>query len=140
MIGFTKKCYSGDWTYDQCFKHQMGNGGLVAYLGTSDILTVEERIKNGDEDAKFYFETMIYQIAKDIGGIATTMNGDVKRVILTGEIAHSKMLTDLVTERVEFIAPVEVVPGAVEMQALVDGVGRVIRGEEALNDYNDAND
>lgn len=140
MIGFTKKCYSGDWTYDECFKHQMGNGGLVAYLGTSDILEIEKRIGNGDEKAKFYFEAMIYQIAKDIGRIATTMFGDVDRIILTGEIAHSKMLTSLVTERVEFIAPVEVVPGAVEMQALVEGVSRVINGEEKLNDYNDAND
>lgn len=135
MIGFTKMCFSGKWTLETCIKRQMGQGGLVAYLGTSDILEIEKRIEQGDKEAKFYFEAMVYQIAKDIGGIATVMNGDVDRVILTGEIAHSKRLTDGLTRRVNFIAPVEIVPGAVEMEALVAGVLRILKKEEALNDY-----
>lgn len=115
MIAFTKKCFSGEWDYDAAFKRQMGGGGLVAYLGTSDIQEVERRIDAGDEKADFYFNAMIYQIAKDIGGMATVMNGQVDRVILTGEIARSARLVERLRARVEFIAPVEVVPGAVEM-------------------------
>lgn len=135
MVAFTQGCFSGKWTYDEIFKRQMGGGGLVAYLGTSDILEIERRIESGDEKAKFYFEAMIYQIAKDIGAVATTMNGKVDRVILTGEIAHSTRLTDGLKERVAFIAPVEVVPGTFEMEALVAGVLRILRGEEAPRDY-----
>lgn len=135
MVAFTKKCFSGEWDLTSCMKRQMGNGGLVAYLGTSDILEVEKRIENGDKEAEFYFEAMIFQIAKDIGGMATVMNGDVDRVILTGEIAHSRRLTDSLTKRVQFIAPVEVVPGAVEIKALVEGVLRMLRGEEPVKDY-----
>ncbi len=135
MIGFTKMCFSGKWTLESCIKRQMGGGGLVAYLGTSDILEVDKRIENGDREAEFYFEAMIYQIAKDIGGMATVMNGNVDRVILTGEIAHSKRLTDSLTKRVNFIAPVEIVPGAVEMKALVEGVLRMLRNEEPIKDY-----
>ena len=125
MVAFTKKCFSGDWDYDTAFKRQMGGGGLVAYLGTSDVQEVERRIDAGDKDADFYFDAMIYQIAKDIGGMATVMNGQVDRVILTGEIARSQRLVERLRRRVEFIAPVEVVPGAVEMDALVAGAGDV---------------
>ena len=135
MIAFTKKCFSGEWDYDAAFKRQMGGGGLVAYLGTSDIQEVERRIDAGDEKADFYFNAMIYQIAKDIGGMATVMNGQVDRVILTGEIARSARLVERLKARVEFIAPVEVGPGAVEMQALVDGTLRMLRGEELVRDY-----
>lgn len=135
MVAFTKKCFSGDWDYDTAFKRQMGGGGLVAYLGTSDVQEVERRIDAGDKDADFYFDAMIYQIAKDIGGMATVMNGAVDRVILTGEIARSQRLVERLRRRVEFIAPVEVVPGAVEMDALVAGALRMLRGQEEIRDY-----
>ena len=135
MIAFTKKCFSGEWDYDTAFKRQMGKGGLVAYLGTSDILEVERRIDSGDKEADFYFDAMIFQIAKDIGGMATVMYGEVDKIILTGEIAYSKRLIERLTKRVQFIAPVEVVPGAVEMQALVEGTLRMLRGEEPVKDY-----
>jgi butyrate kinase len=135
MVAFTKKCFSGEWNLTACMKRQMGGGGLVAYLGTSDILEVERRIESGDQEAEFYFGAMIYQIAKDIGGMAAVMDGQVDRIILTGEIAHSKRLTDGLTKRVKFIAPVEVVPGAVEMKALVEGTLRMLQGEEPIKDY-----
>lgn len=135
MVAFTKKCFSGEWDLTACMKRQMGGGGLVAYLGTSDILEVEKRIESGDREAEFYFGAMVYQIAKDIGGMATAMDGQVDRIILTGEIAHSKRLTDGLTKRVKFIAPVEIVPGAVEMKALVEGTLRMLRGEEPIKDY-----
>lgn len=135
MVAFTKKCFSGDWDYDTAFKRQMGGGGLVAYLGTSDVQEVERRIDAGDKDADFYFDAMIYQIAKDIGGMATVMNGQVDRVILTGEIARSQRLVERLRRRVEFIAPVEVVPGAAEMDALVAGALRMLRGQEEIRDY-----
>ncbi|MDD4583023.1 MAG: butyrate kinase [Eubacteriales bacterium] len=135
MIAFTKKCFSGEWDYNTAFKRQMGNGGLVAYLGTSDILEVERRIDRGDKEADFYFDAMIFQIAKDIGGMATVMYGEVDKIILTGEIAYSKLLVERLTKRVQFIASVEVVPGAVEMQALVEGTLRMLRGEEPIKNY-----
>ena len=139
MVAFTKKCYSGDWDFDTAFKRQMGGGGLMAYIGTDDILEVERRIDAGDEEADFYFNAMIYQIAKDIGGMAVVVNGDVDRVILTGEIAHSERLISRLTERVQFIAPVEVVPGTYEMEGLVAGALRMLRGEEPIKDYDTEN-
>lgn len=135
MIAFTKACFSGKWTYDELYNRQMGNGGLMAYLGTSDIPEIERRIEAGDKKAEFYFNCMIYWIAKDIGAMASTMSGHVDRVVLTGEIAYSKRLTETLAERVKYIAPVEIVPGAHEMEGLALGTQRILAGEEEARDY-----
>ena len=135
MIGFTKKCFSGDWDFDSAYKRQMGGGGLQAYIGTSDMMEVDRRIDAGDQEADFYLNAMIYQIAKDIGGMAVVTDGDVDRIIFTGEIAHSKRVVERLSKRVRFIAPVEVVPGTFEMEGLVNGALRMIRGEEPIRDY-----
>ena len=135
MIAFTKACFSGKYTLEEMMKKQMGQGGLVAYLGTSDIQEVERRIEAGDSSAELYFEGMIYQIAKDIGAMAAAMSGAVDCVVLTGEIARSRRLTDSLARRVRFIAPVELVPGTYEMEALTLGTLRILRGQEAARDY-----
>ena len=63
-------------------------------------------IDNGDEYAKLVFETMAYQIAKEVGALATTVNGRVDAIALTGGIVYSKRMADWITDRVSFIAPV----------------------------------
>jgi butyrate kinase len=78
---------------------------------------------------------MIYQIAKEIGAMATTLNGEVDCIVLTGGIANSKRLTDSITEKVKFIAPVLIFPGEDEMEALTLGALRVISGEEKAKEY-----
>ena len=92
-------------------------------------------IDDGDEFAKVVFDAMVLQLAKNIGAISTVVSGKVDRIILTGGIAHNSRFTDEVTRRVEFIAPVEVIPGSFEMEALAGGVDRVLKGEEEARVY-----
>lgn len=113
----------------------VGNGGLFAYLGTRDALTVESRIDRGDEKAKEIYEAMAYQISKDIGAMAAVLQGGVGGIVLTGGLARSKLLTRWIRERVDFIAPVYLVPGEDEMTALAEGGLRVQRGEEKILHY-----
>ncbi|WIF95487.1 butyrate kinase [Caminicella sporogenes] len=130
-----KMCFSGKYTFAEIKKKMRGKGGLVAYLGTNDAREVEKMIKEGNEKAKLIYEAMGYQIAKEIGAMATVLCGDVDAIVLTGGIAHSKMLTDYVKEMVEFIAPVILKPGEDEMWALNQGVLRVFSGEEKVKIY-----
>ena len=58
------------------------------------------------------------------------MSGNVDYIVLTGGISYSQYITKAVTERVQFIAPVEIVPGEREMEALAKGALRVLTGEE----------
>lgn len=123
-------CFSGQYSHREMKKLMRGQGGLVAYLGTNSAVEAERRIAAGDSEAKLVYEAMAYQIAKDIGSMAACLSFEVDRVILTGGIAHSQMLTGMVAPRVERIAPVEIVPGSFEMEALAAGVHRVLCGQE----------
>ena len=114
--------------------------GLYGYLGTSNCIEVEQRIADGDEKAKRVYEAMAYQVSKDICGMCAILCGKVDAVVLTGGIAHSKLFTGWIEERVKFIAPVIRMAGAFEIEALAGGVTRVLNGEEAVNDYNAVKD
>lgn len=128
-------CYSQKYDRTNMHKKLRGSGGLKAYLGTHDAREVESRINNGDNYAKLVYEAMAYQVAKGIGEMATVVDGKVDFIILTGGIAYSKMLTDWIVKKVEFIAPIEIMPGENEMESLALGTLRVLRGEESARKY-----
>ena len=128
-------CFSGEHTYDTLFRRLTRQGGLLAHLGTNDAVEVERRIAEGDEHAHLIYEAMAYQIAKEIGLMATVLKGEVEAIVLTGGLAHSSMLVRWIRDRVQWIAPVMVYPGQDEMLAMVQGVLRVLRGEEEAKEY-----
>jgi butyrate kinase len=74
---------------------------------------------------------MIYQIGKEAGAMAAVLEGKVDAVLLTGGMAHSERAVERLRSYVEWIAPVSVFPGEDELQALAEGVFRVLDGEEA---------
>ena len=110
-------------------------GGLLAYAGTNNLQEVEERARSGHSESVLLLEAMAYQVAKEIGAGATVLKGKVDAVILTGGMSFSEWFTSLIRERVAFIAPVAVVPGDKELEALVEGVLRVHTGEELARVY-----
>ncbi len=130
-----KMCFSGEYTYGEIKNKMRGKGGLVAYLGTNDGREVEKMINGGDEEAKLVFEAMGYQIGKEIGAMATVLNGNIDGIILTGGIAYSKFITDYVKEMVRFIAPIIMKPGEDEMWALNEGVYRIFSEQEKSKIY-----
>ncbi|MCX7970443.1 MAG: butyrate kinase [Negativicutes bacterium] len=112
-----------------------GRGGLVAHLGTNDVRMVEQMINDGNERARLVFEAMVYNISKYVAFGAIPFKGKVDNIILTGGIAHSRMLTDMLTDYVSWIAPVVIMPGENELQALVEGAMRVLEGQEQAREY-----
>ncbi|GAK61029.1 probable butyrate kinase 1 [Candidatus Vecturithrix granuli] len=134
-IALAELCYSGKFTQREMIKHLRGKGGLIAYLNTNKAVDVQKMIAQGNEEARLIFEAMAYQIAKGIGELATVVKGRVDRIVLTGGVACSEMITTWVKERVEFIAPVEILPGENELESLALGALRVLQGEEQAYDY-----
>ena len=126
---------SGKYTYDELFVLISRRGGLLAHLGTNDAKEVERRIEAGDEHAELIYRAMAYQIAKEIGLMATVLLGDVQAIVLTGGLAYSTLLVPWIRERVEWIAPLIVLPGHEEMLAMTQGALRVLRGQEAAKEY-----
>ena len=128
-------CFSGDYTKADMVKKVRGKGGLFAHLGTSDCRVIEKMIKDGDQHADLVFQAQAYQIAKGIGNLLPVFKTNVDSVILTGGIAYSEMLTGMVKEYIEPLAPVVVLPGEHEMEALALGAYRILRGEEEAKNY-----
>lgn len=127
--------FSGKFTYKELKKKIIGEAGLVAYLGTNDGREVNRRIDEGDKEAELILKAMAYQIAKEIGAMSVALNGKIDAIILTGGLAHNKKLMTWISDRIGFIAPVEVVPGEDELLALYEGAVRVLRGEEKAKIY-----
>lgn len=130
-----RMCFSEKYSEAFIKKRLKGNGGVVAYLNTNDMRDVVKMMEAGDEKAKLIFDAMIYQVAKEIGSMATVVSGRVDAILLTGGIAYSKLITDAIVKRVGFIAPVHIYPGEDEMSALTLGGLRVERGEEEAKTY-----
>ncbi len=129
-------CFSGKRTHAEIKRMIKGAGGIVAYLGTNDMVLVENEIKKGNSRFELVYEAMAYQISKEIAGLSAVFEGNVDAIVLTGGIAYDKKFIGWITRRVEFIADVLVYPGEMEMEALALGALRVLRGEEQVKEYN----
>ncbi len=128
-------CMSEKYTNDEIKKMVVGKGGLVSYFNTNDARDVEKIINAGSEKYKLVYEAMAYQIAEEVGKRATNLKGKIDAIILTGGLAHSKMLTGWIKDRVDFMAETIIYPGESELEALAQGGLRVLRGEERAKHY-----
>jgi butyrate kinase len=127
-----KVCTMGNHTERQLDRMVFGEGGLFAYLGTRDLTEVERRIDAGDTKAATVYEAMIYQVAKETGAMAAVLEGRVDAVLLTGGMAFSERLVAKLRKYIEWIAPITVYPGEDELEAIAEGVFRVLNGEEQV--------
>ncbi|WP_142827862.1 butyrate kinase [Planococcus soli] len=128
-------CFSGQYSRHDIMKKLVRQGGLFAYLETNDVVKVERRISKGDKRAELIYQAMAYQVAREIGAASAVLKGRVDAIILTGGLAHGKGFVEAITERVSWIADVEIQPGENELQALAEGAARVLNGEEQAKTY-----
>jgi butyrate kinase len=128
-------CYSGKYGRDELKRRLTRESGLAAHLGSPDAVEAERRAEAGDEAARSALEALSYQVAKHVAAMAAVLGGKVDAVVLTGGLARSRLVTDLVRERVAFLANVLVYPGEDEMRALCEGAERVLSGAEKARVY-----
>lgn len=132
---FAELCFSGEYRLAEVKKMLVGRGGMVALLGTNSAKEAARRAAKGDERARQVLDAMSYQIGKSVGAAAAVLRGDVDAILLTGGIAHNAVVTDYISGMVSFIAPVEVIPGEDELEALASNALRLLRGETEASDY-----
>lgn len=129
-------CFSGNYqSADDVHRIMRGGGGLMSYLGTADVLEVEEKCTDGDKFAQLIYQAMEYQTAKSIASLAPVVNGAVDFIVLTGAIAKSEKFISALKQRISFLAPVHVVPGDHEMEALHQGALEIIRDPSCVKTY-----
>ena len=112
-----------------------GWGGVLSYLGVSDMRDVVAMMNQGDKQAELILDAMVYQIAKEIGALATVFSGRVDAILLTGGIAQNPTVMGRLIPRIEFIAPVKKYPGEDELGALAAAGMAVVSGRRPAQEY-----
>ena len=124
-------CFDGKYTQSEIRKLLVGNGGLIAHLGTNDELIAEKKATDGDQHAKLVLHAMAYNVGKEIGAMLAVLKGEADAVILTGGIAHSQLIVEYIKSMISPMVKVAVYPGEDEMEALAMSGLRVLRGEKS---------
>ena len=111
------------------------SGGFVDFFGTSNSDTIHELVEKGDRKATLVWNTMIYQICKQIGEMAVVLCGKVDGILLTGGLVRFADIVAFIEKHCGFIAPVSAYPGEMEQEALGLSALKVLRGECAALTY-----
>jgi butyrate kinase len=126
-------CFSGKYTKKEISEMINGRGGLVAYLGESDVLTVKEMAKT-NPDAALCLEGMLYQTCKEAGALAAALRGRVDAILVTGGMAYGEDLVRYIADRLSFVADIKAYPGENEMESLALGALAALREPSLLQE------
>jgi butyrate kinase len=128
-------CFSGVYKEEELLKMITEGGGYAAYLGTSNISEIDKRMMSGDETAIFYSSALAYQVAKEIGAMATVLEMNVDAILLSGNIFNSARFIKNVTTRVSKIADVMLYPSVNNFEALMMTGLSIINGDAEIMEY-----
>ena len=85
-------CFSNKYTEKEIKSLINKSGGIMAWLGTTDMRDVGEMIKSGNKKSKVVYDAMIYQIAKQVGAMYVALKCNCSAIILTGGISNDPYL------------------------------------------------
>ncbi len=128
-------CFSGKYSHKEIRAMLSGKGGLVSLTGTNSVKALVEQAQQGDTESKLAIDLMIYTTIKNIGQMATVLKGDIDAIVLTGGIAHSKYITDAISDSCRFLAPIAIYAGENELEALAMNALRLLRGQTDAKIY-----
>jgi butyrate kinase len=128
-------CFSGKFTEAEVRAMITGKGGLMAHLGTNQAHIATQWAIEGNEHARLILHAMAYQVAKTIGGAIVVLKGNVDGIILTGGMAHNKLVVGYIREYIDFLGKVTIYPGEDEMEALAMNALEVLRGDRLCKKY-----
>ena len=83
-------------------------GGFVSLFGTADSDVIHEKVESGDPKASLVWNTMIYQICKQIGEMSAVLCGKVDGILLTGGLMRFDDILAGIQKRCGWIAPISV--------------------------------
>ena len=114
-----------------------GKGGMMALLGTSNGMEIEEMMKEekGSGPATTAVKAMAYGLAKSAAALIPALGELPDAIIVTGGFAHSKTFTDILDGYLKPFGGVVVMPGEREMDALANGGLRILTGQEKAKKY-----
>ena len=128
-------CFNGKYSHDEIKSMLTGKGGMVAYLGTNSFKDICKMAESGDAKADIIVKAVSYQVAKEIGAMASVLCGKVDAIILTGGMAYHEPTMNNIKSMVEYISEVVVYPGEDEMKALAFNALLALDGKLDIKTY-----
>ena len=128
-------CFSGEYTKEEIIKMLSGKGGVFSHLGTTDMIEVDKRMKDGDEKARLVVDSMFYHVAKAIAEKGAVLCGKIDAIIITGGIAYWDYAVESLKKRISWMAPVHIYPGEDEMSALAANAAAALNEEVEVLKY-----
>lgn len=109
-------------------------GGFLALTGSKDLRDLETRLLS-ETDVQTVAAAFVHQVCKALGEQTGALSARPDALVITGGIARWDELVDRIERRVAWIAPVLVIPGELELEALAEGAGRVLLGLEQAREW-----
>lgn len=114
--------------------HLYGGGGFVSLTGTSNLKDLEARMVS-DPAVQAAAAAFVHQVCKGLGEQTGALTGRPDALVITGGIARWDELVDRIERRMAWIAPVLIIPGEQELEALAEGAGRVLLGLDVAREW-----
>ncbi|WP_034384541.1 butyrate kinase [Deinococcus sp. YIM 77859] len=108
--------------------------GFLALTGSANLKELEAR-EATDPAVQAATTAFVHQACKAIGEQCGALPARPDALALTGGAARWEAVVDRIERRLSWIAPVIIVPGELELEALAEGAGRVLLGLEPPRDW-----
>lgn len=128
-------CFRSGMTEKEVKRKVLGKGGAVAFFGTNDLRELERRAAAGDTEVDTWLNAFGLNVAKYIASLATTVDGRIDVILLTGGIAKDSRIVSDIRRRTAFIAPVEVYAGENELDSLAENGYIILGGGAKIHRY-----
>ncbi|NOQ27801.1 MAG: butyrate kinase [Bacteroidales bacterium] len=128
-----KLCYNKP--ENEVIKLLTQNSGFKAYLGTEDVREVLKMVESGNKKAELIYNAFIYQISKNIGAYYAASKCKAHGIVVTGGIAFSDKVINDLKEYIGSLTEFYTYPGENELEALAEGIFRVIDKHEDALEY-----
>jgi butyrate kinase len=135
VAGVYELAFSGQYSLEQVRKLNHGFGGLVSYLNTNDAEEVSDMISEGHVLAKRVLKAMVYQIAKEIGGLYAVTRNNLDAIIITGGLAYNQDVLQPLLEYLDHLGEIVVYPGEDELEALNGNLVSLTNGKIEISEY-----
>ncbi|EHM10649.1 butyrate kinase [Thermanaerovibrio velox DSM 12556] len=123
-----REALSGRRSREELVRLLAGGGGVAGYLGTYLMTEVEASYQRGSQRAAEVVRAMAHQVSQSLWAMAGALDGAVDFIALCGGCAAFSDLSDLISRRVQWIAPVFRYPRITGLQAVSELALRSLDG------------